>query len=309
MTLRHLRIYIAVCQYGSVTAAARKLYIAQPTVSLVIRELEDHYQVRLFDRIARRLQITEAGRRLYEYALHIDALYHEMEERMASRESLGPLRLGASITIGNRLLPGLTRRMAASHPELPLRVRIDNSGHIEQEVLSGNLDIGLIEGIAHHPQLDAEEFLEDELVLLCGQGHPLWPREWVKAEELPAYRFVLREKGSGTRELFDSALLTRHLLVEPVWESVSTQAILEILREGWGLSVLPYRLVEHCLLAGHLRRIPIEDMRLCRKFYMVTHRKKYRTPDALLLMEAVRGIGDWMPPIPDRTPEIRPASR
>ena len=301
MTIRHLRIFVTVCQCGSITEAARRLYIAQPSVSLAVGELEKHYKTQLFDRISRRLQITDAGRRLYEYAAGIVALYGEMEDRMGDESLGGRLSVGATITIGNRLLPGLALRFKQGNPAAALRVRVDNSDRIENLVLDGELDIGLIEGVAHQPQLRAEAFLDDGLALLCGRSHPLWEKRWVSPEELAGYDFILREKGSGTRELFDSALLTRELALEPVWESISTHAIIVAVAEGLGVTVLPWRLAESDLAGGRLRRVPIKGMDLERKFYIITHKNKYLTGEALAFMELARQAGDYIPPVPSDT--------
>lgn len=298
MTIRHLRIFVAVCQCGSITAAARELYIAQPSVSLAIGELERHYKARLFDRISRKLRITEAGKRLYDYASNLVSLYGEMEERMAGQSLGGSLYIGSSITIGSRLLPGMVKRFREKNPQVTVRARVDNSDNIERLVIEGELDAGLIEGVAHQPQLQAEVFLDDELVLLCGEGHPLWDRGEAAPEELPQYAFIAREKGSGTRELFDSALLTRELVVKPEWESISTHAILEAVSENLGISALPYRLAEPYLEKGRLRRVRIAGMDLKRKFYMITHKNKYLTAEAQRFMDEARQAGTYIPPIP-----------
>lgn len=298
MTIRHLRIFVAVCQCGSITAAARKLYIAQPSVSLAIGELERHYKVQLFDRISRKLRITESGKRLYDYAQGIVSLYGEMEERMGDQKLGGRVTVGATITIGNRLLPGLVRRFKELNPSVTVKARVDNSDGIEARVLEGELDVGLIEGVAHQPQLAAEVFLDDALTLVCGRTHSLWERASVTPEELTDFDFILREKGSGTRALFDSALLTRDISLEPIWESVSTHAILEAVAEGIGVSVLPFRLARPDVEKGRLRCKPIQGMNLKRKFYMITHKNKYLTAEALLFMEQARQSRDFLPPLP-----------
>ena len=298
MTIRHLRIFVTVCQCGSITAAARQLYIAQPSVSLAIGDLERHYKLQLFDRISRRLHITEAGQRLYEYASNIVNLYGEMEELMIDGKLAGRLFIGSSITIGNRLLTGIVKRYAAQNPLVSVRVRVENSDGIEKRVLEGELDLGLIEGVAHQPQLQAEVFLDDELALVCGAGHPLWNAEEVEPEALTGQAFIQREKGSGTRELFDSAMLTRELVVEPMWESISTHAIIEAVAGGLGLSVLPYRLAEPELERGRLRRIRIRGLDLQRKFYIITHKSKFLTSEAQSFLDEVRRAESYIPPIP-----------
>ena len=289
MTIRHLRIFVTVCQCGSITEAARQMYVAQPSVSLAIGELERH---------SRKLRITEAGKKLYDYAASLVSLYGEMEERMADQNIGGSLYVGSSITIGNRLLTGVVKRFREKNPLVAVRARVDNSDNIERLTAEGELDMGLIEGVAHQPQLRPEVFLDDELALLCGKGHPLWKKGETAPEELPRYVFIAREKGSGTRELFDSALLTRELVVKPEWESISTHAILEAVSENLGIAALPYRLAEPYLESGRLRRVRIAGMDLKRKFYVITHKSKYRTAEAQKFIDEVRKAGTYIPPIP-----------
>ena len=146
MTLRHLRIFLAVCREGSATAAAEKMYVAQPTVSVAIRELESHYGVTLFDRIGRRLFLTEAGEQMRSYAQHIVALLDEMEVRSQDWEETGTLRLGSSITIGTVQLPGISARLQKLYPKLRIEVMICNSDTVEAALLNNEIDLGLIEG-------------------------------------------------------------------------------------------------------------------------------------------------------------------
>ena len=275
MTLRNLRIFRTVCDLNSVTAAAEKLYLSQPAVSAVIGEMEQHFGVKLFDRISRRLHITEAGKRVYEYAAHILTLYDEMENGIRDWGKAGVLRIGSSITIGNRLLPGIVKEFSAENPEIKLKVTIDNSGAIERLVTQGELDVGLIEGVTRQPQLIVRQFMEDKLVVLCGRGHPLWEKGETSPRELCSYPFILREKGSGTRELFDSSLLIHNLAVEPVWESISTSAIVEAVAENLGLTALPYRLVEKEIKRGRVRTVEVPGLSLTRNFYLLRHGGKY----------------------------------
>lgn len=275
MTLRNLRIFRTVCDLGSVTAAAEKLYLSQPAVSAVIGEMEQHFGVKLFDRISRRLHITEAGKRVYEYAAHILTLYDEMENGIRDWGKAGVLRIGSSITIGNRLLPGIVKKFSAENPEIKLKVTIDNSSAIERLVTQGELDVGLIEGVTRQPQLIVRQFMEDKLVVLCGRGHPLWEKGEASPRELCSYPFILREKGSGTRELFDSSLLIHNLAVEPVWESISTSAIVEAVAENLGLTALPYRLVEKEIKRGRVRPVEVPGLSLTRNFYLLRHGGKY----------------------------------
>ena len=297
MTFRHIRIFVTVCECGSATAAAKKLFIAQPSVSLAISELEKHYNVRLFDRISRRLHITEAGKQLFDYGVHILSLYSEMEDCMKSRGSSDILRVGTSITIGTRLLPDLVKRFEKIEPNAKINAIIDNSESIEESIINGDIDLGLIEGIAHMPQIIAEKFMDDELVLLCGGNHPLCTRSEVTLEELSGFDFILREKGSATRELFDSLLLVHNMSITPMWESISTSAIIGAIAQGIGISVLPYRLAEEDLEAGNIHRIPIKELSLKRNFFIIYHQSKFFSETAKLFMDTVRKAKSYIPKI------------
>lgn len=277
MTVRHLKIFVAVCEAGSITGAGQRLFMAQPTVSQAVADLEKHYGVRLFDRISRRLHLTDAGRRLLPYARHIVSLFDEMEAGIRDWNHGGTLRLGASITIGNCLLPGLLQAFAAREPGVEVRVRIDNSEEIEQAVLENRIDFGLMEGMAHSPQVVRRAFLEDTLALLFPPQHPWASREAVAPGELKTQPLLMRERGSGGREMLESALLLHGIEVEPAWESVSTQAILRAVAEGFGVTVLPLPLAREHLARGVLCTRPIAGVPLQRSLTIIHHKDKYLT--------------------------------
>lgn len=205
MTLRHLRIFLAVCREGSATAAAEKLYIAQPTVSVAIRELESHYKVTLFDRIGRRLFLTDAGRQMRSYAQHIVSLLDEMEVRSQDWEETGTLRLGSSITIGTVQLPGIVAQLQDRYPKLRIEITICNSDAVETALLNNEIDLGLIEGECRRETLTDLLLGGDELVFLCHPKHP-FAGQSIAATQLKDEAFLFREKGSAGRELVESTL-------------------------------------------------------------------------------------------------------
>jgi len=280
-----MKIYVAVCECESVTAAAEKLYLAQPSVSLAISELEKYYGVKLFDRISRKLYITELGKQFLNYATHIVSLFDEMEKEIKNWDSIGTLRVGSSITIGSYLLPQYVNRFYEQFPLIKVQVIIDNSEEIEKRIMTNEIDFGLIEGITHNPQIKSEKFMEDELVLICGTNHPLYNAEQIAIEVLPEYDFILREKGSGGREMFDSTMLVHNIEIKPVWESVSTRAIIKAVSAGLGLSVLPYLLVKQDLEAKIIKQIKIKDITFKRHLFMIYHKNKFHTKSALEFMK------------------------
>lgn len=173
MTLRHMKIFVAVCRTGSITAAGKRLFLSQPSVSQAISELEQNYGVKLFDRISRRLHITEAGTQLLQYAEHIVQLFDEMEQGIKNWDSVGKLRIGASITVGSCYLPDIVKQLMRKYPELQISATVDNSDAIEKAVTENGLDVAVIEGAVHNPYLLQKPLLDDRLTFLCSVSHPL----------------------------------------------------------------------------------------------------------------------------------------
>lgn len=290
MTLRHLKIFVAVCDCKTVTAAAQKLYLAQPAVSLAVAELEEYYGVRLFDRLSRRLYLTGAGERFLDYARHITALFEELETGIKSWESAGPLRVGSSMTIGARFMPQAVRAFAELHPQVAVHLTVENSQNVERKVVENQLDFAFIEGSPHFEQLLCEPFERDEMVLLCSGADPLAGREELLPEELPTLPFLLREKGSGTRDLFDSALAARELVIQPIWESGSVEALISAAEAGIGVTILPRRMAQQAVEAGRLAIIPIKGLTFGRDLQIIHHRSKYLTQPALDFLALCRSL-------------------
>lgn len=277
MTIRHLKIFVAVCEEGGVTKAGKKLFMAQPTVSFAINELEKHYDTKLFDRISKRMYLTEAGKKLLPYAQHITSMFDEMELEAQEWDSGSTLHIGASITIGSRLLPELIHNYKRECPPVEVTVQIDNSEKIEQAVLDNKIDIGLIEGFSHSDCLIDNTFREDELILICAPNHPWAAQEYIRLEQLLEEPFLMREKGSGGREIWESAFLVHGIELKPAWESISTQAIVQAVACGLGVAVLPKLLVENQLVQQSIISRPIEGISLSRNFHIIYHKNKYLT--------------------------------
>lgn len=275
MTIRHLKIFVAVCEEGSITKAGEKLFMAQPTVSFAVSQLEKHYGVKLFDRLSKRLYLTDAGRKLLPYAQHIVLMFDEMEVEAQNLDNSGTLHIGASVTIGNYLIPGLLKAFAKNRPDVVIKMQVDNSEKIEQSVLDNQIDLGLIEGVAHSSQLVSEAFRDDELVLIFAPGHHWETQISVTPGQLKEEPFLMRERGSGGREILESALLLHDIAIKPAWESISTQTIVQAVVNGLGVAVLPLMMVEPLLVQGSLVTRPIEGISLKRKFFIIHHKNKY----------------------------------
>lgn len=291
MTLRHIRIFMAVCEHdNNVTRAAESLFLAQPAVSFSIRELEEYYGVKLFDRIGRRLYLTEAGRRFREYAVHITALFDEMEKGLRDWDSFGILRVGASVTIGSQFLPSYVEVYNALYPGVDVRVLIGPSEQLEAKLLNNKLDFALIEGEAHEPSLVAEEYMEDTLAVICSARGPFEQGQTVSMETFKQQRFLLREPGSGTREVFDHAMQAAGCHVIPAWEGMSTTALVNAVIHGLGITVLPQRMISGPQERGLVKAFDVEGLDLKRKFLIVYHKNKFLTGSAKAFLELCRNF-------------------
>lgn len=290
MTLRHMRILVAVFQQGSVTKAAESLHLAQPSVSLALREMEDYYGVALFTRVGRRISPTECGRSFYGYAVHIVSMVDELETQMRNWDTLGAVRIGATITIGTHLLPGLVRKFQAEFPELRVDVRVCRASQVEQSILDNEIDIGLIETQPEHPDLCAVPFMQDELRAVVPPDSPLAKRETLTIPELAGYPVLMREPGSAGRRILDACFALHHLSVRPAWESVSTQTIVKAVAEGLGVAVLPQMLVERDAREGTVVMIPFREP-LVRTLHIIYHRRKYLSASMQRFVALCRELG------------------
>ena len=288
MTLRHLRIFITVYQKESITRAADDLHMTQPAVSLAIKELESQYQIRLFDRIGKRIYITEQGKWLYEYALHIVSLFDEMEERVKTWNDKGGLRVGSSITIGNFILPKLVCEFQKQYPEIEVNVFIHNTDTVERKLLDNQIDFALVEGKNHYEQLKSERLMDDPLCFICSPESELAQKKCVVLKELEKYPMILREKGSAVRDVIDESMGYYQMNYKVLWESVSTQAITRAVSQNLGISILPYLLVKDDLKQEVVSLVEVSDFAISREFSIIYHKNKYFTPMAKAFMELCR---------------------
>lgn len=277
MTLRHLEIFVAVANMGSMTAASEQLYISQPTVSQAIMELERYYGTKLFDRMAKKLYMTQAGERLLSYARHITSLVSDMSLQMTAVETTGRLRVGASATVGILFLPDLVKAFKETSPSLQVSAIIKNTLDIEQLILKNDLDLGLVEGDVHSTDLAVTTFEGDELVVVCGRDHRLYGVSHVEPQWLEAESYLMREEGSGTRELFEYAMTAQNLNFEAVWESSSFESITAAAVKNIGLAVLSRALVDEQLRDGSLWHVPTPFLSLKRQWRVIYHKNKYLT--------------------------------
>ena len=269
-----------------------------PAVSLAIREMEEYYGVKLFDRISKKLFLTEAGHQVLEYARHIIALFDEMEQEVRNPDMSGTLRVGASITVGTFLLPGYVKELTRLYPELRVEARIENSNNIEKCVLSNEIDLGVIEGIAHSRYISSESFHGDRLAFVCPPGHRFAGKQDVKLGDLQSESFILREKGSAGREIFDGLAAAHELDIRIAWQSTSNQAIIHGVAAGFGLSVLPASLAAEGVERGSIAEFSVEGLSMERKFCVIYHKNKFLARGARELIRLFKEGGERKLPLP-----------
>jgi len=288
MTLRHLKIFVSVCRENSITLAAKKLYISQPAVSNTIKELESYYGVKLFDRISKKLYLTESGKIVFNYALHINSLFEELEATIKNSDTTGNLKIGSSITIGTHLMPNYIKEFSLRFPDIQTVVTIDSSDIIEKLVLDNELDFALIEGVIHSNSIISKDFINDELIVICDLENPLLKKEIVSIEDLSSQNFLMREKNSGTRELAESILLLHNISLNPIWESSSTEAIINGVSKGIGISILPLQLVQDFIDRAQIRKLEVDGLKFKRQYHIIYHKNKFLTPAALKFISLCR---------------------
>lgn len=280
MTIRHLLIFKEVAAFGNMSAAANQLYLSQPTVSQAISELESHYEVKLFERFPRKLLLTPAGEKLLRHTNIVLKAYEEMEQEMLHSGREIPLRIGASVTVGSCILGEIIKQYECGeeYNARNISVWINNTASVEQKLLDGDLDLGIVEGKIKSNDFICRPLMEDRLVLVCGSSHPMHNRKEIEIRELSGQDFILREEGSGTRELFLSDMNRMGIEICPKWICNNAGAIKQAVIEGQGLSVISLRLVEQEVKEGKIFILHQTECSWKRMFQLVYHKRKYVTP-------------------------------
>lgn len=277
ITLRQLEIFEKVATSEHVTRAGEALLISQSAVSMAVAELEGTVGGPLFNRLGRRLLLNERGRLLLpeaqavlERVAGIDRVLNE------SAAPVGILQAGASTTVGNYLLPSLLGEFANRHPQAKVLLQVANTQQIEEAVAAGELDLGLIEGPSHVRELDRITWRDDELVVIVGKEHPWARKESAGMEMLAAAKWIIRERGSGTREVFEAAMTEKGGRFTVSLELGHTEAIKKAVEAGLGVSCLSrfavQRELDHNWLVAV--RTPLE---LRRSITLLFRKSGYRT--------------------------------
>ena len=280
MADRRLQVFHTVARLLSFTKAADNLHMTQPAVTFQVRQLEEYFNTRLFDRTHNRISLTEAGRRVYEYADKIFLLYDDMEGsvRELTGDVSGVLMIGASTTIAEYMLPALLGDFKAKYPHVGIRLKVSNTDAIVSMVEDNEIDLGVVEAPVANKNLVVELCRVDRLVAVLAPAHPLAERDRVAVSELLQFPYIAREEGSGTREVMQEYLRAAGLSanqLNTIMELGSPEAVKGAVEAGMGVSVLSRTTVNKELRLGTLVAVPLEPP-LERPFSFVHQKQKFR---------------------------------
>lgn len=281
MADRRLQVFHAVAKHLSFTKAAETLFMTQPAVTFQIKQLEEHLNTRLFDRAQGRISLTPAGQVALEYAERILTLSAELDTRLKemSGHAAGPLLIGASMTIGEYVLPQLIGKFKAQFPAVVPALFVGNSEAVQERVAERTLDLGFIEGDSHLASLSSEVCCQDELQVVCAPSHPFAKEAFVLPTTLVGHPYIGREAGSGTRAVIDRYLNKAGVLpdsLDTVVELGSPEAIKGLVATGFGFAIMSRVIVAKELQLGQLVQVPLKPA-LMRNFSVVYPKERFHS--------------------------------
>jgi DNA-binding transcriptional LysR family regulator len=281
MADRRLQVFHAVAKHLSFTKAAEALFMTQPAVTFQIKQLEEHFNTRLFERGHGRISLTPAGDIVLDYAERILGLSAELDTRLKEMtgQIAGLLLVGASTTIAEFLLPQVLGDFKSKHPNVVPRLFVANSGAVENRVAEHTLDIGFIEAPSHLATVATDVCCEDELVVVCGSSHPLAQHKSITPKQLVEYPYISRESGSGTREVTDAYFQKAGVRPESlnvVMELGSPEALKGLVSTGLGFTIMSRATVQKESRLGELVSMPLAP-RLIRNLSVVYPKEKFRS--------------------------------
>ncbi len=282
MNLSQLKAFLAVAQDRSFSRAAEKLYLTQPAVSKQIQALEEGLGMRLFDRVGRSILLTQAGNILHDHAHIAFRTLEEARETINQLRGLqrGHLRISAASTIGTYMLPQPLGELKAQFPGIEISLAITNKARVVQQVLNHEVELGFVGPPVEPAELEMEEYLLDELVLIMAPTHRLAREESVGVAELVEEVFILREQGSGTREIMEEELGRVRVNLKKAMELGSTEAIKQAVAANLGVSIVSKFAISLEILQGRLAVARLPEFNLRRQLFVIHHGGRTLSPAA-----------------------------
>jgi DNA-binding transcriptional LysR family regulator len=257
--------------------AARELFLTQPAVTIQIQKMEKDYETKLFDRVGKKIFLTESGKILLSYAEKILRLFAQAEEALIDVKGLksGKLSIGAAATVGSYYLPKIFEAFGKKYPNIEIEMNVTNSYTVVEDVLAFKNDLGFVGRLHHLERLVVIPFLEEELVLIVPPDHLFAHRGEVSLEDLIGQPFISREVGSATRELVEERIGRKGVSMKVVMDLASNEAIKKAVEDGLGISIISKYVVKKEVEQGLLRMVTLAEERIMRKFFIIYHEDKY----------------------------------
>ncbi|MEW6619083.1 MAG: selenium metabolism-associated LysR family transcriptional regulator [bacterium] len=279
MNLNQLRVFHNVAKLQSFTRAASELYLTQPGISKHIKELEEYYGIRLFDRLGKKVMLTQAGEILFATTKDMFNLVNEAKIKIDELKEIrgGKLTMGASVTIGTYILPEILGKFRHKYPDIEIALDIFLSQEIVEKVLANMLDIGFIGAPVNDERLTINQFLTDELVVIIPPQHKWAGREFIEPNELINQPFILSREGSGTRTIVEERLKQIGVILKKTIEFGNTEATKKAVEAGLGISIISKYAILREINAGILKSLSLSEVNLKRNFYFIYCKDKYFT--------------------------------
>ncbi|WP_216827713.1 LysR family transcriptional regulator [Alkalihalobacterium elongatum] len=295
MSIDNLRIYVTVVEQKNFSRAAKLLNVSQPNVSLHIRNLENEFGATLLHRSPKQVKVTEEGKILYVKAKQMLSLYDEAKQEMDDRKNIvqGTLKIGASFTIGEYILPKILAEYASENRGVTVEVTVANTEEVIERIRGNDLDIGLVEGEVSHIDIEVQPFMEDEMIVIAPRNHTLAQLKVVKPEMLQEEVWIWRESGSGTRAYSDRFMLELNLDVKHSFIFSSSQGIKEAVSEGLGIAMISKWTVRKELQAGTIKKLNINNQKFVRQFSLVQSKNPGYSKASQLFIEKIEGAHSY----------------
>lgn len=275
-TLRQLEVFLAVAHYENVSRAAEALAMSQSACSGALKDLENQFDIQLFDRVGKRLQTNEMGRQLRPHVESLMQQAREVETELAQHKHGGLLKIGATLTIGNYLCVPLMQQYMTQRGAVA-KLEVANTTVIAQKLLNFDIDIGMIEGEINHPDLEMLPWLDDELECFCSPRNPLAQKMSLSKADILAAQWITREPGSGTRQIFERGLGELFPQIKIQLELEHTEAIKRAVEADMGISCLSKIALKDAVESKRLVTLAAPHHNFHRKLYLVLHKTKYRS--------------------------------
>ena len=276
-SLRQLEIFLAIARYQNISRAAESLHMSQSAASAALQNLEQSYNIALFERTGKKLELSAVGKTLRNKAELLASHAHEFDDALRGHNEIGHLKIGASFTIGNHLAVTYLAGYLGDHPEAQVDINVANSSDVVAQVLNFEVDIGMIEGEIKHRELTLIPWREDNLVVFCSPEHPLAQKPSLTDRDIKQARWILREPESGARQTFNRALAGLMPELDVYLEFKHNEAIKKSVEAGLGIGCLSEIVLQNNFKTGELVPLSLPKRNMKRTFYFALPKNRRKS--------------------------------